>query len=53
MKRLFAALAAFALPATIAAWLALIPLGGDFAPFDPLASASLKCRVAPPPSSRC
>ena len=42
MKRLFAALAAFALPATIAAWLALIPLGGDFAPFDPLGQRVLE-----------
>lgn len=37
MKRLLAALAAFALPAVLAAWVALAPLGGQFAPFDPMA----------------
>lgn len=37
MKKLFAALAAFALPAIAAAWLALAPLGGQFASLDPLA----------------
>lgn len=37
MKKLVAALAAFALPALLAAWLALAPLGGDFAGLDPLA----------------
>ncbi|PNU02332.1 DUF1963 domain-containing protein [Novosphingobium guangzhouense] len=37
MKRLFAALAAFALPALLAAWLALAPLGGQYASLDPFA----------------
>ncbi|MEE4452497.1 DUF1963 domain-containing protein [Novosphingobium resinovorum] len=37
MKRLLAALAAFAVPAILAAWLALAPLGGDYAGLDPLA----------------
>lgn len=37
MKRLLAALAAFALPAVLAAWVALAPLGGQFASFDPAA----------------
>ncbi|AOR78384.1 DUF1963 domain-containing protein [Novosphingobium resinovorum] len=37
MKKLIAALAAFALPALLAAWLALAPLGGQYASLDPLA----------------
>lgn len=41
MKKLIAALAAFALPALLAVWLALAPLGGQYASLDPLAERIL------------